>query len=117
MYFGRLSAVSAELRKFLSAGLDALPFKETSVAAAPATPGVYFLYRHHQVMYIGIAVHGTGIRQQLEKHLEGVYGPRTRSATAFAFEETRDALVASRQYLLAYMAQHRGRLPVCNGLE
>lgn len=35
---------------FLSAGLDAPPFKQAFVAIAPATPGVYFLYRHHQAI-------------------------------------------------------------------
>jgi hypothetical protein len=117
LFAARRAGVSDGLRRFLSAGLDVPPFNEAFVAVAPAGPGVYFLYRHHQVIYIGIAVHGTGIRQQLEKHLEGVYGQRTRRATAFDFEETRDPVVASREYLLAYMAQHRGRRPVCNDLE
>lgn len=69
MLFARAAAVSAELRKLLSGCVDAPPFREAFVVDAPALPGVYFLYRQHEVIYIGIAVHGTGIRQQLEKHL------------------------------------------------
>lgn len=78
---------------------------------------MYFLYRNQRVIYIGVCVHGTGIRQELEKHLNGVYGPRTRDARAFGYEETRHAVVVRNEYLRAYMAQHRGRLPACNGHE
>jgi hypothetical protein len=99
---------------FLSGGRTAPPFNEAFIEAAPQTSGVYFLYRHDRVIYIGIAVHGTGIREELRKHLEGVYGPRTRAATAFDYEQTRHPVVASREYLLAHMAQNRGRLPAGN---
>jgi hypothetical protein len=99
---------------FLSRGLEAPPFNEACIARAPDTSGVYFLYRHDRVLYIGIAVHGTGIRQELEKHLNGVYGAHTRAATSFDFEETRDPVVASHEYLLAHMAAHRGRVPLGN---
>jgi hypothetical protein len=91
-----------------------MDFGEATVVFAPASPGVYFLYRGERLIYIGIAVHGTGIRQELEKHLAGRYGPRTRAATVFEYELTRDPVVASREYLLAHMAQNRGRLPLCN---
>jgi hypothetical protein len=91
-----------------------MQFSEATVACAPASSGVYFLYRGERLIYIGIAVHGTGIRQELEKHLAGRHGPRTRAATAFEYELTRDPVVASREYLLAHMAHNRGRLPLCN---
>jgi hypothetical protein len=94
-----------------------MQFDEASVSAAPAAPGVYFLYGGERLLYVGIAVHGTGIRQELEKHRRGDHGPRTRAATAFEYELTRDPVVASREYLLAHMAQNRGRLPPCNRLE
>lgn len=89
-------------------------FTDSTVSSAPTTSGVYFLYRDARLIYIGIAVHGTGIRQELAKHLSGAHGDRTRTATAFRFEQTRDPVVASREYLLAHMAQHRGRAPLCN---
>ena len=91
-----------------------MQFDEASVAAAPAAAGVYFLYCGERLLYVGIAVHGTSIRQELEKHIKGEYGARTRAATAFEYEQTRDPVVASREYLLAHMAQNRGRLPPCN---
>src|SRR5687767_10123882 len=93
---------------------EPVAFTGSSVSSAPTSSGVYFLYRDARLIYIGIAVHGTGIRQELEKHLGGGYGDRTRAATAFRFEQTRDPVVASREYLLAYMAQHRGRPPLGN---
>jgi hypothetical protein len=117
IYSSRRSRVGSDLRAFLSTGLTAAPFKEAFVAVAPPTSGVYFLYRHDRVIYIGIAVQGSDIRQELEKHLSGAYGPCTSSATAFDFEETRDPVVASREYLRAHMAQHRGCLPSCNERE
>jgi hypothetical protein len=106
-----------DLRAYLRDGLGAAPFDEAGVAAAPATRGVYFLYRDHRVIYIGVAVHGTGIRQELQKHLSGAYGARTRTATAFDFEQTRHPVVARSEYLAAHMARHRGQLPRCNQQE
>lgn len=114
VHLPRRAAAEPALRAFLSGSVTAPPFSEPFIAVAPQSSGVYFLYRSHRLIYIGIAVHGTGIRQELEKHYNGVYGPRTSSATAFDFEETRDPVVASREYLAAHMAQHRGRLPWCN---
>jgi hypothetical protein len=106
-----------EMRAYLQHGLDAAPFDQAGVATAPATRGVYFLYHRYRVLYIGVAVHGTGIRQELEKHLSGAYGPRTRMATAFDFEPTRDPVVARSQYLAAHSARYRGQLPRCNDDE
>jgi hypothetical protein len=110
----RAVAVEPVLHAFLSGGLSAPPFNEAFLGVAPETSGVYFLYRDGRLIFIGIAVHGTGIRQELEKHLNGAYGACTAAATTFDFERTRDPVVASREYLLAHMAQHRGRLPLCN---
>jgi hypothetical protein len=112
MRLRRPVAVEPVLRAFLSGGLSAPPFNEAFLAVAPETSGVYFLYRDGRLIYIGIAVHGTGIRQELEKHLNGA--SCTAAATTFDFEQTRDPVVASREYLLAHAAQHRGRLPLYN---
>ena len=117
MFFARRSSPSAAWRKLMDGGVDAASFTEAFIAVAPEAPGVYFLYRSHQVIYIGIAVHGTGIRQQLEKHFKGLYGPRTRSATSFDYEKTNHAVVVRHEYLLLYREQHRGRLPACNEHE
>ena len=114
MQMPRRAAVAPATRALLSAGVAALPFSDRLVAQAPQASGVYFLYRHQRLLYIGIAVHGTGIRAELERHLRGLYGERTLLATAFNFEETRHPVTARRDYLHAHMEQHRGRLPACN---
>jgi hypothetical protein len=77
----------------------ATPFTAEHVAAAPAASGVYFLYRRQRLAYIGVAVHGSCIRQELDYHLRGSYGPRTQAATAFRYELTRHPIVAQHEYL------------------
>ena len=102
---------------FIAAGQTAAAFTREEVAAAPALPGVYFLYRAEHLVYIGIAVHGSGIRQELQAHLQGLYGRGTQAATSFRYELTRDPVVVSGQYLQAHRAQHGGRLPFFNARE
>jgi len=95
----------------------ATPFQDDHIALAPEGTGVYFLYRHGRVIYIGVAVHGSSIRQELERHRQGAYGSATQAATSFDYELTRDPVVASGEYLRLHKARHRGRLPSCNGAE
>ncbi len=95
----------------------ATPFSTEYLAAAPAASGVYFLYRNERLIYIGVAVHGTGIRQELDNHLRGSYGTATQAATAFRYELTRDPVVAKHQYLKVHKARFGGRLPLCNAPE
>jgi lipid-binding SYLF domain-containing protein len=92
----------------------AMPFTAEQLAAAPAATGVYFLYRNERVIYIGVAVHGSGIRQELHNHLRGSYGAGTQEATAFRYELTRDPVVAKHEYLRIHQAAYGGRLPACN---
>ena len=117
MSFGRLSRAAAALDSFFTASFAATPFTDAFVDTTPDVPGVYFLYRHGRIIYVGIAVRGSGIRQELTSHLQGAYGACTRAATTFDYEVTRDPVVASRQYLRAHMARHGGRLPPCNEPE
>lgn len=106
------------MNDFLSFSEDAAnPFGREQLAAAPAASGVYFLYRNERLIYIGIAVHGSGIRQELENHLRGSYGPATQAASAFRYERTRDPVVAWHQYLEQHKARFGGRLPACNAPE
>lgn len=100
-----------------STSVSAKPFQEDHIALAPQATGVYFLYRHGRVIYIGVAVHGSGIRQELERHLQGAYGSATQAATSFDYELTRDPVVASGEYLRLHEARHGGRLPTCNAAE
>jgi hypothetical protein len=99
---------------FSTPDASATPFTADQVALAPAATGVYFLYRRGRVIYIGVAVYGSTIRQELERHLHGIYGTATKAATSFDYELTRDAIVASREYLRMHQAGHGGRLPACN---
>lgn len=95
----------------------ATPFNDEHLAAAPAATGVYFLYRSERLIYIGVAVHGTGIRQELDNHLRGSYGAATQAATSFRYELTRDPVVAKHEYLRMHKATFGGRLPACNTPE
>ncbi len=102
---------------FALAEAAATPFTAEHIAAAPAATGVYFLYRKQRVIYIGAAVHGTGIRQELHNHLRGSYGASTQGAGAFRYELTRDPIVAKHEYLRSHRAAYGGRLPACNTPE
>jgi hypothetical protein len=102
---------------FSTTGASATPFSAEHVALAPAGTGVYFLYRRGRVIYIGVAVHGATLRQELERHLEGLYGPGTQAASSFDYELTRDPVVAKHEYLRVHKARHGGRLPACNAPE
>lgn len=113
----RVQLREAAATPFFAAAPSGASFTQEEVALAPAAPGVYFLYRNERLIYIGIAVHGTGIRQELESHLQGIYGPGTQAATSFDYELTRDPVVVSEQYLRAHMSRHAGRLPSCNARE
>ena len=84
-----------------AAALQTQPFREESVALAPEETGVYVLFNAERVVHVGIAVHGTSIRLELERHLSGLYGG---TATAFAYEVTRDPVVARAEYLRRYGA-------------
>lgn len=95
----------------------ATPFSGAHLAAAPVASGVYFLYRNERLVYVGAAVHGAGIRQELENHLRGSYGAATRAATAFRYELTRNPVVAKHQYLQAHKERFGGRFPACNTPE
>ena len=93
------------------------PFTEEQIALAPEATGVYMLYRGGWVIYIGVAVQGSSLRTELERHRTGAYGPRTSTATSFDYELTRDPVVAKHEYLEMHKARHSGRLPACNSAD
>jgi hypothetical protein len=92
----------------------AWPFTEAAVDVSPAAPGVYFLYKNGQLIYIGAATNGSGVRNELESHRRGAHGACTQAATAFLFEVVGDPLAAYKQCLERYRTEHAGRRPVCN---
>lgn len=91
-----------------------VPLDAQSVAAAPASPGVYLLYRGHRLIYIGLADAGSTIRQCLRHHLRGDGGLCTQAATEFDYETSADPAPLYRHYLAVYVHTTGGLLPECN---
>jgi hypothetical protein len=98
------TAVHGERAAFISANL----------ASVPASPGVYLLYRHHRLIYIGLAAGGGSIREHLRQHLRGLGGPCTRAATEFDYETSSDPVALYRHYVAVYVDISGGVLPECN---
>jgi len=92
----------------------AWPFTDAAIAISPTSCGVYLLYASGRLVYIGLAVNGSGIRQELESHRRGAYGKCTQEASAFIYELADDPIAVHRQYLHAHRERYGGRLPACN---
>lgn len=84
------------------------PFDEERVAMAPDKPGVYFLYRHSRVVYIGLAPKGSGIRRELARRLRD-----TPDATAFDCVACDEPIPLYRRCMARYVEEHHG-LPELN---
>ena len=111
------SPAHAELRAVIDEVALAWPFTEAAVDLSPAAPGVYLLYRDGRLIYIGLAVNGSGIRQELESHWRGAHGPGTRDATAFLYELAREPRVLHQRYLSTHRERYGGRVPAGNEQE
>ena len=94
-----------------------VPFDAHNVAAAPAAPGVYVLYRAHRLIYIGLAASGATIREALQQHLRGARGACTQRATEFDYETAAYPTWLYRHYLTVYLETTRGLLPECNAVD
>ena len=105
------------LRLVIDEVAAAWPFTHAAVDMSPASAGVYLLYRNGRLIYVGLAVHGSGIRQELASHLAGAHGECTRNATAFTYELARDPRALHQRYLAAHRARCDGGLPPCNEYE
>jgi hypothetical protein len=108
------STAHPELRPVVDEVAVAWPFTEAAIDLSPAAAGVYLLYKDGRLIYVGLAVNGAGIRQELESHRRGAYGACTREATAFLYELARDPRALHRRYLAAQRARYGGRLPPGN---
>jgi hypothetical protein len=102
------------LRPVVDEVSTAWPFTDAAIDLAPDAPGIYLLYQNGRLIYIGAAVNGAGIRQELLSHRSGAYGECTRDATAFLYELARDPLALQRRYLAAHRVRYAGRVPPCN---
>jgi hypothetical protein len=105
------------LHAYLSETFSAWPFTDAAVEISPAAPGVYFLSRSGRLIYIGVAISGSGIRQELASHRRGAYGGCTREASAFFYELASEPLSLYRRYLNAHKERYGNRLPQCNERE
>jgi len=105
-----------ELRPVIDEVSLAWPFTEAAIDVSPTAPGLYLLYRDGRLIYIGFAVNGSGIRQELESHRRGAHGPGTRDATAFLYELAGEPRALHQRYLAAHRARY-GRLPPENERE
>jgi hypothetical protein len=97
--------------------MDHAPFDRRHVAAAPAAPGVYMLYRGERLIFIGCAAPGATIRQALQQHLRGERGADTAQATEFDYETSAYARWRYRNYLNWYREATGGLLPACNKID
>jgi hypothetical protein len=103
-----------ELRPVINEIAVAWPFTDAAVDLSPASPGVYLLYQDGRLIYIGLAVNGSDIRQELESHRCGARGPGTCDATAFLYEPAPDPRALHERYLSAHREHYGGRLPPGN---
>jgi hypothetical protein len=108
--------IPAELRVLIDEAASAWPFTEAAIELSPAAPGVYLLYRDGRLIYIGVAINGSAIRQALESHRRGA-GIGTSDATAFTCEPAADPLALHRHYLKLHRERYGGRLPAANERE
>jgi hypothetical protein len=90
------------------------PFISRYVNLAPASPGVYLLYRSHRLIYIGLAAAGATIREKLGHHLHGAGGRCTHAATEFDYEVSDDPVALYRHYVAVYLGTSAGVMPDCN---
>ena len=96
---------------------SAWPFTDAAIDLSPAAPGVYLLYQNGRLLYIGLAVNGSSIREELASHRRGAHGECTRDATAFSYELAPDPRALHRRYLASHRERHDGRLPAGNERE
>ena len=88
-------------------------FTERNISSAPTDIGVYALYRHGELIYIGKADSRGGIRSRLLCHKRGDEGRCTQQATSYKRERHSDPL-AREIYLQEEYLRKYGGLPLCN---
>ena len=87
-------------------------FSSDNVNTAPDQAGVYALFKHGDLTYIGSA---TGsIRSRLRRHYNGDEGSCTQAATQYKREVTTNPLSRETALLNEYKDDHNGNLPDCN---
>jgi len=89
-------------------------FSKNNVANAPDSEGVYALFDHETLIYIGRSHGGDNtIRDQLQHHKDGRGEKGTRRATLYWRELCDDPITREQELLDEYQASN-GEPPPCN---
>jgi hypothetical protein len=89
-------------------------FVSRMVEGAPGDMGVYALWRHDRLLYIGRAMGGgTTIQSRLLEHLKGQSCACSREATHYSWEIVLQPAVRELE-LLQEHRREAGELPPCN---
>jgi len=94
-------------------GGDLYEFVDDEIKDAPGDYGVYALYDGEEMIYIGKAESGSGIRDALWRHKRGDEGPCTKDATHFRRELDPSPSVRQSELIEEYRLA-KGGLPRCN---
>lgn len=90
------------------------PFSTRAVTMALECEGVYALYDHQDLIYIGRSDgECKTIRARLQRHKDGRECRCTRKATLYRQERCDDPESREHELLKEYLAAH-GKLPRCN---
>ena len=88
-------------------------FTDKNISNSPTDIGVYVLYEHRELIYIGKGDGMNGIKSRLRAHKRGDEGRCTQRATSYRRERHRDPS-AREVYLLEEFYKRHSRLPRCN---
>ena len=94
-------------------GGDLYQFNADEVKDAPTDHGLYALYDGDEIIFIGKAKSGLGIRGALFSHLRGDVGSCSQGATHFRRELDPSPPVRYSE-LIEEFKRERGDLPRCN---
>lgn len=89
-------------------------FTQTMTQGAPQEPGVYALWEHGELIFLGRASVSETIRARLSAHLAGADLPCTRSATHYSWALSLQPAAREAEVLREFRLRF-GRLPRCNG--
>ncbi len=83
-------------------------FTRGAVQYAPAEPGVFGLFDHEELIYLGHAsdAKGYSIRNLLAMHREGTFGSCTLKATHYSWELTLSPSDREAEILASFLRHH-----------
>ena len=87
-------------------------YSRAIVNGAPEGSGIYALWEHGEMIYIGRA-NGMTIKEALLRHLEKGHCPCTTDATHYTWELSLRPATRELEVLQEFEARHQ-RLPRCN---